>query len=169
MLNTHAVPNASLKQKQGRSASPRKASHGHDRFIRNVGGPYHPTTCCSWIGTYTCMYVGRSAGMYVVQIYAWQSIYIYISPRFKKQVHEKNPARITKTYIGSIMLTPATSHACTSPPADHLSSLPGLMMSILMIMLMMMLMLMMALVLPGIFFLSPGSESHQLVNLYRCS
>ena len=97
------------------------------------------------------MYVGRSAGMYVVQIYAC-NLYIYIySPRFKKQVHEKNPARITKTYIGSIMLTPATSHACTSPPADHLSSLPGLMMSILMIMLMMMLMLMMALVLQASF------------------
>ena len=31
-----------LKQKQGRSASPRKASHGHDTFIRNVGVPYHP-------------------------------------------------------------------------------------------------------------------------------
>ena len=31
-----------LKQRPGCSASPRKASHGHDTVIRNVGGPYHP-------------------------------------------------------------------------------------------------------------------------------
>ena len=30
------------KKKQGAAPPPCKASHGHDTFIRNIGGPYHP-------------------------------------------------------------------------------------------------------------------------------
>ena len=80
----------------GPSASPRKASHGHDTFSRNVGGPYHPPfgAVSQAAGTLenkkpgggrggraqdACMYVCRSIGKHVCSSnIRVQSIYIYI-------------------------------------------------------------------------------------------